>query len=193
MLNLSIQCQLDLFDKIVQPILLYVCEMWGFSNITVIERLHLKFCKLLLHLKQSTPDFMIYGELGRYPLEIQVKTRMIAYWSKLLIGKETKLSKLFYNLAFHFNQEIGKIDWLDCIKTTLNHCGLSNIWLEQNIQNTKWLKVKVKNVLIDQFNQNWQSALQSSAKALNYRLYKEEIKFENYLDTLTKKRCNHIL
>lgn len=35
--NLSIQCQLDLFDKIVQPILLYGCEVWGFSNIAIIE------------------------------------------------------------------------------------------------------------------------------------------------------------
>lgn len=36
--NLSVQCQLDLFDKIVQPILLYGCEVWGFSNIAIIER-----------------------------------------------------------------------------------------------------------------------------------------------------------
>jgi hypothetical protein len=28
--NLSIQCQLDLFDKIRKPILLYGCEVWGF-------------------------------------------------------------------------------------------------------------------------------------------------------------------
>jgi hypothetical protein len=27
--NLSIKCQLDLFDKIVKPILLYGCEIWG--------------------------------------------------------------------------------------------------------------------------------------------------------------------
>jgi phosphotransacetylase len=28
--NLSTKCQLDLFDKIVKPILLYGCENWGF-------------------------------------------------------------------------------------------------------------------------------------------------------------------
>ena len=37
--NLSIQCHLHLFDKIVQPILLYGCEVWGFSNFAAIERL----------------------------------------------------------------------------------------------------------------------------------------------------------
>jgi hypothetical protein len=70
--NLSIQCQLDLFDKIVQSILLYGCEIWGFTNTAMIERIHLRFCKFLVHFKkQLTPDFMIYGELGRYPMEIK--------------------------------------------------------------------------------------------------------------------------
>lgn len=52
--------------KTVQPILLYGCEVLGFSNNAILERGPLKFCKLL-QLKQSTPDFMVYGELGRYP------------------------------------------------------------------------------------------------------------------------------
>ena len=30
--NLSIKCQLDLFDKIVKPILLYGCENWELSR-----------------------------------------------------------------------------------------------------------------------------------------------------------------
>jgi hypothetical protein len=63
--NLSIECLLDLFDKIVKPIhvLLYGCEVWGFSDNYVIGKIHLKFCKLIL--QQSTPNFMIYG---RFPL-----------------------------------------------------------------------------------------------------------------------------
>jgi hypothetical protein len=48
--NLSIKSQYDLFDKIVKPILLYGCEIWGFGNIDIIERVHLKFCKSILNL-----------------------------------------------------------------------------------------------------------------------------------------------
>ena len=44
--NLSISCQYDLFAKIVRPILLYGCEIWGYTNVEMIERVHLKFCKL---------------------------------------------------------------------------------------------------------------------------------------------------
>ena len=83
--NLSIECLLDFFDKIVKPILLYGCEVWGFSDNYVIEKIRLKFCKLILHLKQSTPNCMIYGELGRFPLYIDIKTSnillvQITYW-----------------------------------------------------------------------------------------------------------------
>ena len=90
--NLSIECQIELFDKIVKPILIYGSEVWGFGNNSVIERVHMKFCKLLLKVKNSTPNFMIYGELGRYSLEIDIKLRIINYWTKLLSGKQEKTS-----------------------------------------------------------------------------------------------------
>jgi hypothetical protein len=48
----TIKCQYDLFDKKVKPILLYGCEIWGFVNNDIIERIHLKFCKHLLNLKK---------------------------------------------------------------------------------------------------------------------------------------------
>ena len=42
--NLSLECQLDLFDKVVEPVLLYGSEVWGFEKLDLIERLHLKIC-----------------------------------------------------------------------------------------------------------------------------------------------------
>jgi hypothetical protein len=64
--NLSIKCQLDFFDKMVKPVLLYGCEIWGMGNNDILERVHLTFCKSLLNLRTSTPSCKVYGELGRY-------------------------------------------------------------------------------------------------------------------------------
>jgi hypothetical protein len=36
--KLSIKCLLDLFDKMIKPILLYGCEVWGFSNNDILEK-----------------------------------------------------------------------------------------------------------------------------------------------------------
>ena len=201
--NLSIECQLDLFDKIVKPVLLYGCEIWGYGNNNIIEKVHLKFCKLLLHLKPSTPDFMVYGELGRFPLDINIKTQSISYWSKLIAGNENKLSNTLYKLCMISSENADRdIKWIRNIKTILDSCGLSNIWLHQTFPSDKWLKLKVKQTLFDQFTQEWRSKLQNSPKALNYRLYKEKLEFEPYLNILTDKdaitfckfrTCNHHL
>jgi hypothetical protein len=81
--NLSISCQLDLFDILVKPILVYGCVIWGSGNNDILEKVHLKFCKIILHLKATTPTCMIYGELGRYPLDIDIKLRhilLMKYW-----------------------------------------------------------------------------------------------------------------
>ena len=56
--SLSINCQLDLFDKMVKPTLLYGCEIWGLGNIEIIERFHIQFCKLLLLLKNMVFCFV---------------------------------------------------------------------------------------------------------------------------------------
>jgi hypothetical protein len=80
----------------VKPTLVYGCEMWGLGNIEIIERVHITFCKLLLQLKNSTTTYMIYRELGRYPIVLDVKMRILSCWSKLLLGKESKLSLIIY-------------------------------------------------------------------------------------------------
>ena len=41
-------------------------------------------------MKSSTRIRIVYGKFGRFPLEIQVKLRMIKHWSKILSGKDTK-------------------------------------------------------------------------------------------------------
>ena len=89
-----------MFDKAIVPILTYGCEIWGFENLDILERVHLRFCKHILRLKNSTPNFMVYGELGRYPISVTVKSRMINFWCRLQEGKESKLSCLLYKLLY---------------------------------------------------------------------------------------------
>ena len=63
--NISIRHRLELFDKLVPPIMNYGSELWGFCDGIQIERVHMLFCKQLLGVKTSTRNDFIYGELGR--------------------------------------------------------------------------------------------------------------------------------
>lgn len=55
---------MELFDKLVTPILNYGSEVWGFCQAKHIERTHLMFCKQLLGVKTSTQNDFIMGNLG---------------------------------------------------------------------------------------------------------------------------------
>ena len=45
---------------------------------------------------------MVYGELGRYPLNIHINVRMIGFWLKL--KSSNKLSSNVYLLLFTFKE-----------------------------------------------------------------------------------------
>ena len=73
-----------LFDRLVLPVLLYSCELWGFHTAVAVERVHLKFCKWVLKVAKSTTNEMVYGELGRCPLILEKKVRIVKYWLKIV-------------------------------------------------------------------------------------------------------------
>jgi hypothetical protein len=172
--SLSINCQLNLLDKMVKPILLYGCEIWGLGNIEIIERVHIKFCKLLLQLQNSTPTYMIYGELGRYPIVLDVKIRILSFWSKLLFDKESKLSLIIYKLCFEMHTvNDANFPWLKNVHNIINECGLAYISNTQIFINSDWFTSLVKQTLKDQYNQLWHQQTENTAKALTYRLFKD--------------------
>jgi hypothetical protein len=182
--NLSISCQLDLFDKLVKSILLYGCEIWGFGNNDILDKVHLKFCKIILHLKATTPNCIIYGELGRFPLDIDIKLRNILYWAKLITGKDIKLSIISYRLLYLSQNNNCQFSWLNYVESILNECGLSYVWLNQYFISEEWLKNSVKTCLQDQFQQTWHANIDTGSKTLNYRLFKNKFEFENYFNIL---------
>jgi hypothetical protein len=39
-----------------------------YENVQVLEKIHLQFCRNILKIRTSTPNFMSYGEIGRVPI-----------------------------------------------------------------------------------------------------------------------------
>ena len=53
---------------------------------------------------------------------------------------------------------------------------MSNIWQTQTFKSIEWLKQSIKQRLLDQFLQDWNS--------YNYRIFKTDFKFEEYFNIL---------
>ena len=82
--------RLELFDKLVAPILNYSAEVWDFCKADKIEVVHLQFCKRLLGIKQCTQNDFVYGELGRISCQSKRFFTIIRYWLKIIFCEENK-------------------------------------------------------------------------------------------------------
>ena len=100
-----------LFNSLVAPILLCNCEIWGafmnnkkshrvgsfvekmFVDKNEHELLQLKMAKIALGVHKKSNNMAVSGELGLYPLNIDIYIRMIKYFSHLndLIIKGNKV------------------------------------------------------------------------------------------------------
>ena len=74
---LPLDIQLELFNKLIKPILLYGCEIWGVGDLSITEQVQLKFLKL--NVQKSTPNCIFYGETGVMPLKLDIQSRIVAY------------------------------------------------------------------------------------------------------------------
>lgn len=149
------------------------------------ERIHLKFLKLIFKLKRSTPSFMIYGELGLTPITIDIQARMVAYWSKLLDNEHSKINSTIYTVIYHIHTNgFYKSKYIEHIKSLLDKNGFSDIWLSQNVQNSKWLSKCFKQKLIDQYIQTWSNLVDSSSSGTNYRIFKDSFEMSKYIKML---------
>ena len=83
-LDLPIDLQIKPFDQTIVSILTYGIEVFGFENIQILERIHIKFLRNITNTKKSTPHYMLLAELGRYPIEIVIKSRMIGFWARIV-------------------------------------------------------------------------------------------------------------
>ena len=72
---------LNAFNSLVKPILSFSSETWGHDSKEDSGEME-KFsrvCKHILWVHINTTNPAIYGELGVYPLNIDIKTKMISY------------------------------------------------------------------------------------------------------------------
>lgn len=185
--NLPIDLQLKLFDHTIVPILLYGSEIWGYENVDGIEKFHNAFLRKITNLKKSTPIYMLHAELGRYPLEIKIKMRMINFWLSTISSKPNKLPNIAYKvLLADFNNGVYEHKWIKTIKNILESVGRNDLWLSTDLQNINAIKHGIFQTLLDQNIQKWQSKLDTSSKGLNYKLFKTDIHLENYLIHFSK-------
>ncbi|KAL4219933.1 hypothetical protein ACF0H5_020345 [Mactra antiquata] len=178
----SVMCQL--FDAFVGAILNYGGEFCGFGKSKEIERVHLKFCKRLLQVKQSTSNLAVYGELGRFPLFINRHTQIIKYWCKIINSKNILINQFYMHQLNNLNT---KHNWANSVKNLLDRNGFSYVWMNPSCVNLNTFHIVFKERLLDIFKQTWYTNISESNYMFYYKHFKLNFKFEKYLDNICLK------
>ena len=115
---------LDLFDKLIRPILNYSAEVWGFSQSMLIKRVQLQFCKQLFGVKQCTQNDFIFGESGCTSLLLDRHFKIIKYWLKICNANRNKYIWNIYNILLSdVDRYPNHINWVSLVRDLLSHLG----------------------------------------------------------------------
>ena len=191
-MSFDVKTKLKLFDSLVSPILLYASEVWGIYEYEHIDKIHIKFCKNILGVRTQSPNYAVYGDLGRYPLSVIAKERSIKFWLKIL----TNNNSLTFNL---FQTQIDDLDalaqpsrfkhkgsWAQGVKSLLDNLGFSQMWHNQIIE-IPCFEV-IRNRIRDHFTQHWYANICNTSKLEYYCQFKTEFKMEKYVECISNDK-----
>lgn len=175
---------LELFDKLVSPILNYGSEVWGFYKSTAIGTVYLQFCKKLLGVKQTTQNDFIYGGLGRLNYQSQRYINIINYWLKVIHCQDRKYIKCIYSMMLN-DLEVNpyKQNWATLVRDLLSRLGFMDVWVYQGVGDMKIFMQVFKQRIKDVFIQDWHSRLENSTRARFYTVICN-FQYQKYLDVL---------
>ena len=138
-------------------------------------------------ISQKTPNTMIYGELGRYPLYINTVIKAVTYWLKLVELPDNRLPKAAYETVQSLDDK-GVKTWASDRRTCLFQYSFGIVWVSQQVGNKTGFLRELKQRLIDCNTQDWHDKISTKESFKTYRRFKQILQFESYLSYLTVKR-----
>ena len=191
---------IKIFEKMVEPILLYNCEigqvtipkntdwkkfqskMWTYSPET--EKVIHGLLRLTLGVGKKTTRLGMLAEVGKYPLCMKIYIQTMKYYVRL-ISTDNKLLKNALMEATKRQQE-GRHSWLQQIHILRKSTELDNKF--ELVKEPNKFMSKFKKSLYQNFEQYWKEEHKKDGKLRFYFQYKQDFKYEKYLDYTEKKQ-----
>ena len=167
------------------PILTYGSEAWAQHltldhdkwDKTATEHTHLNFLKHILGVNRSTNNIICRAELGRYPVSIDINTRIIKFYKHVRnMPKDTIIHQTYL------------------LDETMKQKGITGI-LAQHIKSTGHIynpeilsfpKSLIKKMFKNKYEIYWKDRLKITSRGVYYGTFKSNIRYEAYFDQISK-------
>ena len=128
---------------------------------------------------------MVYSELGRYPLIVERKFRIIKYWLKIVTNGTSQLVLDSYKSMYsQVDENNNIINWAVCGRDLLLGLGFWEVWYQQGVANKSLFLRTCRQRLRDQYIQQWYGPLRDRSSCLLYQELKNEFDYSEYLKSI---------
>jgi hypothetical protein len=194
--RLTPKVYLQLFDSFIMPILEYGSEVWYRGvDIMQIERVQLRFLKMILGVRCNTSTLALYGDTGRFPLSLRIKVKQIKYWVRVVKMCDNTIVKQVYNMMLQLDN-LNCITWCSTIRKTLYEYGFNQCWELQETMSLVNLVADFKKSVYSRYTAWWQVEINNTVKhplLRVYRLFKSDYRMEPYLIDISDSKVRRSL
>ena len=200
-MDCKVSTSIKLFQKMVEPILLYNCEvaqacipnnwdqgkfkdkMWDDREIDKVLK---GFLRQVLGVSKKTTVMGLRAEIGKYALSYNIYTQVIKYWIRLLSTESILLQEAHMDNIDRC--KMGKPSWLQTVIHILNICGLQQIDVMDISRNQHAFTRNLKERLKELYEEKWEiESKKKDGKLSFYYEVKGNFQFEGYLDNIQRR------
>ena len=124
-----------LFNYLLKSVMMYGAEIWDWEEWQELEKVQLKYFKWILKLEMTTPNYLVYKELGLGKIRGEGIKRAIKYEKKISKLPDERLAKVVWNLQ----DEERETTCIDERKKLYNKLGWSIMYVNQKLKENKMI------------------------------------------------------
>ena len=202
--NLRVSSLIKIFEKVIEPIILYNCEIsqafvpnnWSFMKFKEniwnqndeINKVLNSFLRQILGVRKKTTTWGILSETGKYPLIMKVYIQIMKYWTRLLNIESKYMQESHLNCHNIWN--LNKNSWFRIIEYLIKYTNMEQTFKIEDIilKPNKFLE-EFKLRLHNQFLNFWKEGVNNrrDTKLDFYNNIKKQFSFEKYLDIIKRE------
>ena len=157
--------------------------------IEALETTQLKYLKKTLGVSQSTPTLAVYGETGRFPLQLRQEDSMILLWARIQRLPHTNFLRKIYKYLLLFHDQ-GHDTWAGRVKEIFVKYNIT----DENLEHTTSSELdiilrKFHEVRCEQYQRKLISDIKDDNKKITvYKFIKNDYRIEPHLIYLNNKK-----